>query len=512
MSQDNAIRSIVIVGGGTAGWMAAAALSRMLGKAGPSITLIESEQIGTVGVGEATLPNIATFNQMLGIKEADFMARTHGTFKLGIEFVDWSAIGERYIHPFGSHGVDMDGISFHQYWAALRAHGDETSIEDYSLSAVMAYAEKFTHPNQDPRSVLSQISYAYQFDATRYAAFLRDYSEQRGVTRIEGKVTQVGKHSESGFISHVTLERGETIEGDLFIDCSGFRALLISGALGIGYEDWTPYLPCNSAQAVACELNGPIIPYTRATAREAGWQWRIPTQHRTGNGYVYSDAYISDDEAAATLLANLDGAPLSDPKQLRFTTGRRKDFWVKNCVSLGLSGGFLEPLESTSIYLIQKGISNLISLLGDRSMPKIERDEYNALMHKEFEQVRDFLILHYVATTRDDTPFWDYCRTMDMPDSLRRKIDLFKTRGRFFRYDGDLFTVTSWVAVLLGQNVIPKHYDPIIDALPPERVKDSLGSMREAMHGAARQMPSHEAYLAKYCPSPNLNMKLKATP
>lgn len=502
MTQANAIKSIVIVGGGTAGWMAAAALSRMLGTDTLDITLIESDQIGTVGVGEATLPNIATFNKMLGIDEAQFMAATHGTFKLGIEFIDWGRKGEAYLHPFGSHGVDMDGISFHQYWARMRAQGDTTPIQEYSLSSVAAKADKFSHPSQDPRNVLSQISYAYQFDATAYARYLRGYAEHRGATRIEGKVVTVSQDAESGFISSVTLENGSQISGDLFIDCSGFRALLIGETLGTKYEDWSHWLPCNSAQAVACELDGPVLSYTKATAREAGWQWRIPTQHRTGNGYVYCSDYISDDEAAATLLANLDGKPLADPKQLRFTTGRRENYWVKNCVSLGLSGGFMEPLESTSIYLIQKGISNLLALFPDKSMSAIDVKEYNTLMHLEFEQVRDFLILHYTVTQRDDTPFWDYCRTMDIPESLTRKIELFKNRGRFFRYDGELFTDTSWVAVFLGQNLLPAHYDPIVDTLALARVEDSLKSMKKAMANAAKQMPSHNDYLEKYCRSP----------
>lgn len=500
--QDNAIKDIVIVGGGTAGWMCAAALSRMLGDK-LNITLVESEQIGTVGVGEATIPNIAQFNQMLGIDEAEFMAATHGTFKLGIEFVDWGQIGESYLHPFGNHGIDMDGVSFHQYWGRLRASGDATPIEEYSLSAAAARASKFIHPKADPRSILSHMSYAYQFDATAYAAYLRKYAQARGVKRIEGLVEHVTQDQNSGFITSVKLQDDQDIRGDLFFDCTGFRALLIGKTLGVPYEDWSHWLPCDSAQAVACDINGPVIPYTRATARSAGWQWRIPTQHRTGNGHVYCSAYMSDDEAGHILMDNLDGAPHMDvPKQLRFKTGKRQKLWDKNVISLGLSGGFLEPLESTSIYLIQAGISRFMALFPDKSMPRIDRDEYNSLLDKEFDQVRDFLILHYVATDRDDSSFWNYVRAMDIPESLTRKIDLFKFSGRFFRYDGELFTDTSWIAVLLGQNIIPQRYDPIVDTLDLERVKDSLGSMYGAMQNAVKSMPSHQDYIAKFCPSP----------
>lgn len=500
--QPNAIKDIVIVGGGTAGWMCAAAMARMLGD-GVNITLVESEQIGTVGVGEATIPNIAQFNQMLGIDEAEFMAATHGTFKLGIEFVNWGRKGERYLHPFGSHGVDMDGIAFHQYWARLRAQGDDSSIEAYSLSAIAARAGKFIHPRPEPRSILNHISYAYQFDATAYAEYLRKYAEKCGVTRVEGLVETVQQNAENGFVTGVTLRGGRNIEGDLFFDCTGFRAMLIGKTLGVEYEDWSHWLPCDSAQAIACDIHGPVIPYTRATAHSAGWQWRIPTQHRTGNGHVYSSAYMSDDEAGQILMNNLDGKAHRDaPKQLRFITGKRRKLWDKNVISLGLSGGFLEPLESTSIYLIQAGISRFMGLFPDKTMADIDRDEYNRLLDKEFAQVRDFIILHYVATQRDDSPFWNYVRTMDIPDSLTRKIELFKSSGRFFRYDGELFTDTSWIAVLLGQNIIPERYDPIVGTMPLARITESLGSMRSAMEKAASQMPIHDDYISKFCPSP----------
>ncbi len=499
--RENAVRRIAIVGGGTAGWMAAAALSRMFGGTSVEIELVESDAIGTVGVGEATIPNIAQFNAMLGLDEADFMARTDGTFKLGIEFVDWGRKGDCYLHPFGNHGVDMDGIAFHQYSLRLAAMGDKTPIQNYALSAVAAKADKFAHPAPNPRNILSQIGYAYHFDATKYAAYLRAYAERNGVRRTEGRVVSVQRDAGSGFITAVTLENGASVSGDLFIDCSGFRALLIGDTLDVGYEDWSHWLPCDSALAVPSESVGPTPPYTRATARGAGWQWKIPTQKRTGNGHVYASTFTTDDEAREVLLANLDGRPLADPRQLRFTTGKRQRLWEKNCVALGLSGGFLEPLESTSIYLIQAGISRLIGLFPDRSMNAVDRDEYNRLMDTEFAQVRDFLILHYHATSRDDSEFWNHVRTMSIPDSLTRKIELFRNCGRFFRYDGDLFTITSWVAVFLGQGIVPARYDPIVAAMPPDRIAESLASMRAAMARATEQMPTHDDYLRKFCPA-----------
>lgn len=494
------INNIVIVGGGTAGWMAAAALSRTLNTENVSVRLIESDAIGTVGVGEATIPNIATFNAMLGIDEREFMAKTKATIKYGIEFVDWGQKGEAYFHPFGTHGADMDGVSFHQYWMKLRQMNKAPRIEQFCITAMAAQMGKATLPANDPRSVLSRLDYAYQFDATSYAAFLREYAEKRGVTRVEGKVTNVDVNSENGFIENVELETGVSIEGDLFIDCTGFRALLSEKTLGVGYEDWSHWLPCNSAVAVPSESKGPPPPYTRSTAKSAGWQWRIPLQHRTGNGYVYCNEYISDDEAAASLLSSIEAPPLSEVKQLRFKTGYRKEFWVKNCVSLGLSSGFLEPLESTSIYLIQAGITKLLSLFPDTSFNPVEIAEYNRILTLEFEQVRDFLILHYVATKRSGEPFWDYVREMDIPESLQRKIDLFKGRGRFFRYDGELFSETSWVAVFLGQNIMPQGYNPLVDSVGDTDLMNSLNSMQSAILQAVQNMPNHEAFLHKYCP------------
>ena len=494
----NQIKNIVIVGGGSAGWMTAAALSSLLKPNAVSVTLVESEQIGTVGVGEATIPDIINFNAILGIKESDFLKATNGTFKLGIEFINWGRLGDTYFHPFGTHGVDMQGLDFHQFWLRSREAGAVERLEDFSLCAVAAAQDKFTLPTHDPRSILSQMRYAYHFDATRYAHFLRQYAEDRGVKRIEGKVDEVRQCPESGNITAIQLDGGETIAGELFFDCTGFRALLLEKTLGVGFRDWSHWLPCNTAQAVACERHGALLPYTKSTAKTSGWQWRIPTQHRTGNGHIYCDEYISHDAAVSSLLADLDGAALGDPRQITFKTGCRDQFWSKNCIAIGLSGGFLEPLESTSLFLIQEGISKFISLFPTADMPAVVRDEYNRQLTKKFEQVRDFIILHYKATARDDSPFWDYCRTMAIPDSLQEKIDLFCAAGRVFRYEEELFSKTSWFAVFFGQNIYPNAVDPIVASLPEEDIGRSLRSMRSAMTQAVEKMPTHDAFIRQY--------------
>ncbi len=498
-NQANNIRSIVILGGGSAGWMTAAALSSLLHPDDVEITLVESEQIGTVGVGEATIPDIINFNRILGIPEDEFMRATNATFKLGIEFNNWGKLGDSYFHPFGGHGADMQGIDFHQYWLRLKQSGQEHRYHDYSLCARSAYQNKFTLPVQDPRSVMSQISYAYHFDATLYAQYLRNYSEKRGVKRVEGRVETVHQATETGNITDLILENGKAISGEFFFDCTGFRSLLLSKTLGVGFTDWTHWLPCDSAQAVACEAQGPSRPYTIATAKSAGWQWRIPTQKRTGNGHIYSSEFLSDSDAHDSLLEDLDGPALGTPKQLRFKTGCQQSFWEKNCISIGLSAGFLEPLESTSIYLIQMGISKFISLFPDGSNSPVIRDEYNRQMQLLFAQVRDFIILHYCATERDDTPFWTYCKNMEIPDSLKHKLELFKAAGRIFRYEDELFSKNSWTAVLFGQNIHPKSVDPIVSNLPISSVDRSLTSMRNAMSKAVPQMPTHADFINKYC-------------
>src|SRR5882757_7208235 len=442
----NRIERIVIVGGGTAGWMAAAALSRFLAHGNTRICLVESEEIGTIGVGEATIPPIRTFNGLLGIDESEFLKATQGTYKLGIEFVDWGGHGQRYFHPFGRYGRDIAGIDFHQLYLRERARRALPDIETFCISAMAARAGRFGRPTSDPARPEHDFNYAFHFDASLYARFLRRYAERLGVERVEGKVIDTLLDQEHGFVQSISLADGRRIEGELFIDCSGFRGLLIEQALATGYEDWTHWLPCDRAVAVPCESAGTLTPYTRSIARKAGWQWRIPLQHRTGNGYVYCSRHISDDEAAATLMANLDGRPLAQPRFLRFTTGRRRKFWNKNCIALGLAAGFLEPLESTSIHLIQSGITQLAAIFPDRSFDPGDADEYNRLQIDEYDKVRDFIILHYHATVRDDTPLWKYCGAMDIPQSLEHRIDVFRGSGRVVFESQELFTEPNWLS------------------------------------------------------------------
>ncbi|CAN5149465.1 tryptophan 7-halogenase [soil metagenome] len=496
---DRAIRRILIIGGGTAGWMAAAALSRFSQAGSMAVTVIESDEIGTVGVGEATIPPLANFNALLGIDEADFMARSQGTFKLGIQFVDWGRIGDRYIHPFGAFGIDMEAIKFHQFWLAQNQAGDPAPFGDYNLCTVAAELNRFARPGDDPRTVLSSLKHAYHFDAGLYADYLRDFSEAKGVFREEGKVVEVALRPDDGFVESVTLATGMRIEADLFIDCSGFRGLLIEDALKSGYEDWTHWLPCDRALAVPSANVAPLTPYTRSTADTAGWRWRIPLQHRTGNGYVYSSRHISDEAARTALLGGLDGEPLAEPRALRFTTGRRKAQWVRNCVSLGLSSGFLEPLESTSIHLIQAGVSRLLALFPDRDFDPILIDEYNRQSRIQFEQIRDFIILHYKTTLRNDTSFWDQVRTMEVPETLTRKLELFRSGGRIFRYDDELFSDASWVSVMLGQHVAPSGHDPLADLVAGPALARKMSGLRQIIRKTAEAMPDHEAFLAAYC-------------
>lgn len=495
------IRTIAIVGGGTAGWMTAAALSRVLLPQNVSIVLIESEQIGTIGVGEATIPDVANFNRMLGIDEKAFLQKTNGTFKLGIEFSDWGKLGDCYFHPFGSHGADMNGIDFHQYWLHAKQQGNNTSIEQYSICSVAARQAKFRHPDQNPRSVMSHLRYAYHFDAAGYASFLSEYAQNNGVKRIEGIIKDVVVEPDNQDISALVLNNGERIQADFFFDCTGFRALLLDKTLGVKYHDWRHWLPCNSAQAIASERTEPLLPYTKSIAKTAGWQWRIPTQHRTGNGHIYCTDFMTDQQAAQVLLEGLDSKPLGEPRTIRFKTGCRESFWVKNCVGIGLSSGFLEPLESTSIFLIQQGITRFISLYPNANSAPVMRKEYNRLMLREFAQVRDFIILHYHATQRDDSEFWKYCANMSIPDSLQHKIELFKAGGRVFRDEGELFAKPSWVAVMLGQNIYPNEPDPILHGIPITDINRSLQSMSQAMQNAVSGLPNHANFVQQFAPS-----------
>lgn len=490
---------IVIVGGGSAGWMAAAALSRLL-TPDWKITLVESDQIGTVGVGEATIPQILLFNGVLGIDENEFLRATKGTFKLGIEFDGWRAPGERYMHAFGQVGRDLGLVPFHHYWLQARARGKARTLDHYSLTECSARANRFSRTDPLPQAPLGAPTYAYHFDAGLYAAMLRTYAETRGVIRLEGRIIDVPLDGESGAVTGVKLESGELIEGDLFIDCSGFRGLLIGDAVGSEYVDWSKWLPCNRALAVPCRSADKLLPYTRASAREAGWQWRIPLQHRIGNGYVYCSDYLDDERAAETLLANLDGEPLAEPKPIRFTTGHRRHFWKKNVVSLGLSCGFLEPLESTSLHLVQSGIKHLIDLLPAGGIAGAEVDRFNRQMTFEFETIRDFLVLHYWANGREE-PFWQACRKLELTDSLQHKLELFRSSGRLFRYNEELFTETGWLQVLIGQGIDPESYHPLANAPGDEAVDKYLASIEEVIAAKIGRMPEHSEYIRQNCSS-----------
>jgi tryptophan halogenase len=499
-TEDRRIASILIVGGGSAGWMTAAALANALQK-DCTITLIESDEIGTVGVGEATIPTIRLFNQTLGIDEAEFVRATNGSFKLGIQFVDWGKRGHQYFHPFGTYGRPFDTADIHQHWIAARAAGHAFSFDDLCMAWAAAKDGKFAHPTRDPRSVMSTFDYAYHFDAGLYARFLRGYSETRGVTRIEGKIAGVNQNSETGFVNSVTMADGQCIGADLFIDCSGFRGLLITEALKTPFEDWSHWLPCNRAVAMPCENIGEPTPYTRSTAREAGWQWRIPLQHRTGNGYVYCSDFLDDDKAAELLASRLDGKALGDPRTIRFTAGRRTQHWNKNVIAVGLSSGFLEPLESTAIHLIQANISKLLALFPDKTFDPATTAEFNHIATTEMERIRDFIILHYKLNTRDDAELWRHAAAMDIPDTLQLKIDHFRHNGRLIARDMDLFGPASWAAVQIGQGNIPEQADPMLAYRTADGVQ-WLERLQAAMMAEAKRMPSHQQFIDQLIKAP----------
>jgi tryptophan halogenase len=494
----NPIRSVLIVGGGTAGWMAAAALTRIKTAVPLDVRLIESPEIGTVGVGEATIPAMQLFNRFLELDEDDFVRKTQATFKLGIQFKDWWRIGHTYLHPFGTFGKEIDGLPFHQCWLKLCELGLEAGIGDYAITDVAARMGRFTRQSPDPGAPL-RMAHAFHFDASLYALYLRHYAEARGVVRLERKIVDVVLNGETGFIDAVVCEGGERVAADLYIDCSGFRSLLIGQALKTPFVDWTHWLPCDRAVAVPCESVPDLTGYTRSTARAAGWQWRIPLQHRTGNGYVYCSKFLGDDEAAAVLLANLDGKALAEPRLLRFAAGHREKFWVKNCVALGLAGGFMEPLESTSIHLIQTGLSKLQTLFPERGFDPADAHEFNRLSTYEYERIRDFIVLHYCATERDDTPLWRYCAVMDIPDTLKAKVELFRSRGEVILYDDELFITTNWLAVLLGQGIRPRAPGALADVLDTSAAERRLVQMKVAIRAAVERMPSQRDFIAEHC-------------
>jgi tryptophan halogenase len=496
-----ALRKIVIVGGGTAGWMAAAPLALKLRQGGAApceIVLVESPDIGTIGVGEATLPTIRFYNRTLGLDGADFVRRTQASFKLGIEFRDWGRIGHRFFHGFGDFGPAIENRPSFMHWLRLARTGHMPSYEEWSTATVMARANRFTPPEGDVPSAANSYSYAYHFDAGLYAAYLRDYAMQRGAQRIEGTVVDVELRPADGFVAALKLADGRCVDGDLFIDCSGFRGLLIEGALHAGYDDWSHLLPCNSALAVPSARAERLVPYTMSTAKTAGWQWRIPLQHRTGNGHVYCSHFTSDDEAARVLLEGLDTPALGDPRVLRFTTGRRRKTWVRNCVALGLAAGFVEPLESTSIQLIMDGVGRLIENFPDLDFAPHLADEYNRRISFQYESIRDFIVMHYKLTQRTDSEFWRHCAAMDIPDALRHQIELFRSSGRVAIFDRDGFSEPSFISMLFGLGVTPQAWDPLIDRVDEQALRTHFARLRSAIAGTVARMPDHADYIARH--------------
>ncbi|GEA13170.1 tryptophan halogenase [Alteromonas sp. KUL49] len=492
------VKRVVVAGGGTAGWLSAALLKKVIGDA-IQVTLVESEQIGTVGVGEATIPPIRLVNQVLGLDEAEFIRETKATVKLAIRFENWKTQGEHYYHTFGAPGKSLAFCHFHHFWLKARQQGHEHDLWEYDLNYLAAEAGKFARINAKD-SVLD-LPFAYHFDASLYARFLRKRCEMMGVTRVEGKINHVVRHGESGFITGLSLDNGNTIEGDLFIDCTGFQGLLINKTLGAGYDDWSHLLPCDSALAVPSERHEKTAPYTRSIAHSAGWQWRIPLQHRNGNGHVFCSRYISEDEAQHVLMSNLDTKPLGDPKLIRFTTGRRRKQWLKNVVAVGLSSGFLEPLESTSIHLIQSAIVRLLNLFPHNGVSDSLIDEYNKQSELEYEQIRDFLVLHYIQNERYESRFWNDIRNIDVPDSLKHKMELFRQNGTLVREQNDLFSEGSWLQVMYGQGITPQDYHGIVNSMSDEKIQSMLSSIYDIKREPLAQIPDHDTYIEMLCKS-----------
>lgn len=489
---NNTVRRVVIAGGGTAGWMAAASLARLIGN-NIDITLVESDEIPTVGVGEATIPPLLLLHRLLDLDEKTFMKAVHGTFKLGISFENWRDVGQDYIHSFGYTGKDCWAAGFQHFWLRGMKEGIARNYGDYCPELVAAQQNKFAVlPNNG-------LNYAYHLDAGRYAALLRGIAEQAGVVRREGRIAAVDLDPGNGFIESLRLASGEVIPGDLFIDCTGFRGLLIEQALHTGYDDWSHWLPCDSAVAVQTRSVAPPVPYTRSIAREAGWQWRIPLQSRVGNGLVFCSRYLSDDDAIASLLDNLEGEPITDPRVIKFRTGQRRKHWNKNCVAMGLASGFIEPLESTSIHLIQKAVTRLIQNFPHAGIHEAEVREFNTQMDADTQNIRDFIILHYHVTQRNDTAFWRHCRSMAIPDSLQHRIDLFRETGRVFKAANDLFVENSWVQVMLGQGLYPKQYHSIADEMTDAELRKFLAGAEGAVARTVSQLPSHQAFIDHHC-------------
>ncbi|MDO3384414.1 tryptophan 7-halogenase [Gilvimarinus sp. SDUM040013] len=494
------IKNVVILGGGTAGWMTAAAIAKTVGTKNISLTLVESEEIGTVGVGEATIPMISLFNNVLGIDENEFIRETNATFKLGIEFCDWRKKGHSYFHPFGLLGVDMDGISFTHYWYRWMKMGGSPDYTIFNAETQAARAAKFirTKGETGPK-LMPSINYAFQFDAGRFAKYLRRFSEKLGVTRIEGKVDHVKQCEVTGNINELVLADGNSVSGDFFIDCTGFKGMLIEGVFNAGFDDWSHWLPVNKAVAAPCEAATKAVPYTKSTALEAGWKWRIPLQNRVGNGYVYCDQYISDDEAHNRFVNSLEGELLADPKILRFTTGKRKSCWEKNCLAIGLSGGFLEPLESTSIHLIQVAIAKLLAMFPREEISDVMRARFNEEMSADYDNIKDFLIAHYHVTERDDTEFWRYVRNMQIPQTLADRLEIFKARGEALVRQTELFKEVSWFSVLVGQGMMPESYHRVADAISDDELQTRLTNIRNGVKKRIEMMPEHNAFIDQHC-------------
>ena len=500
------IQNVVIVGGGTAGWMTASLIVKTLGK-DLNITLVESDKISIIGVGEATIPPIVNFNNAIGIDETAFIRATQATIKLGIEFNNWHRNGDNYMHAFGNIGKKFPFSDFHHFWLKAqqlesnKTHNnsdgkiDSNSFWDFSLNYQAAKHNKFAPLRNIPNTNLPGTAHAYHFDAGLYANFLKDHATSMGVKRIEGIISQVTQHRESGFIESVILENGTCISGDLFIDCSGLAALLIEKTLSTGYEDYSHWLPCDRAVAVPCEKTEPTEPYTRSTAHKAGWQWRIPLQHRTGNGLVYSSKHMSDDQAKALLLNNIDGKPLAEPRVIPFKTGRRRKQWHKNVIAIGLSSGFFEPLESTNIHLVQTAAIRLMKFFPHNGINSEEVDEFNRQSKIELEGIRDFIILHYKLNNRDDSDFWRACQRMDIPESLLNKIELFKKTGKVFCKPDDLFTEVAWQQVMIGQGNIPEDYHPVVDTLTEEQLTDLMANLKILINRTVEQLPSHDEFI-----------------